>query len=308
MPGQNRSARAARRNAPLQTRVALFWKVIFFIVLLGCALGAIGAVAKPGGDLVLTSASTANAGILWWLCRRGQRSFRFSRVIEGRGLLLNSIMAAPLGRYLLAGFARDHSIVSARAMLLADGYVSMLQVCGMALMLAIRAALIPSTPRRTILVTALYGVPSILVTTVLVPTAEGGLAWRALDSGAYPELPATLAMMWGVAIITCAVIWWVIYGLRAEVRFTSSTRRRSSRYAASICSRLRCRLRSAWVEPFPRISRRLSWRASPRSARVARVGRGHARGVARVRRRREVRRRATRHPDGTTDRHDHGAR
>ena len=58
----------------------------------------------------------------------------------------------------------------------------------------------------------------ILVTTALVPVADGGLAWRALDSGAYPWLPATAAMMWGFAIITCTVISWVIYGLRAEVR------------------------------------------------------------------------------------------
>jgi hypothetical protein len=221
MPSQRPSPvseNSEEERAFLQARVALFWKVIFFIVLLGCALGVIGAVAKPGGDLVFTAASTANAGILWWLCRRGQRSIGFSRVMEGGGLLLNATMSAPLGRYLLAGFARDHSIASAQAMLIADGYVSMLQLCGMALMLAIRAALIPSTPRRTIIVTALYGVPSILVTTVLVPTANGGLAWRALDSGAYPELPATLSMMWGFAIITCAVISWVIYGLRAEVR------------------------------------------------------------------------------------------
>ena len=35
---------------------------------------------------------------------------------------------------------------------------------------------------------------------------------------AYPWLPATAAMMWGFAIITCTVISWVIYGLRAEVR------------------------------------------------------------------------------------------
>ena len=138
--------------------------------------------------------------------------------MEAGGLLFNALMSAPLDRYLLAGYIRDHSLVSAQAIVLADGYVSMLQVCGMGLMLGIRAALIPSTPRRTIVVTALYGVPSILVTTVLVPTAHGGLAWRGLDSGAYPELPATLSMMWGFAVITCAVISWVIYGLRAEVR------------------------------------------------------------------------------------------
>jgi serine/threonine-protein kinase len=166
---------------------------------------------------VFTVASTANAGIFWWLARRGERSARFSRRLESGGLLLNSTISALLGRYLLAGFASDHSLGSAEATVMADGYLSMLQLCGMSMMVAIRAALIPSSPRRTVVVTALFGLPMILVTAVLVPTGAG-LAWRMLDSGAHPWLPASLVMIWGFAVITCAVISWVIYGLRAEVR------------------------------------------------------------------------------------------
>ena len=205
-------------RALLQTRVALFWKVIFFIILLGSGLGLIGAVREPGLDLLVTLASTANAGVFWWLSRRGTRSIRFSRMMDSGGLLLNSAIGALTGRYLLEGFAREHSLVSAEAVTMADGYVSMLQLFGMAMMVAIRAALIPSSPRRTFIITALFVVPMILVTTLVVPVADGGLAWRALDSLAYPWLPATAAMMWGFAIITCTVISWVIYGLRAEVR------------------------------------------------------------------------------------------
>ena len=221
MPSQRPSPvseNSEEERAFLQTRVALFWKVNFFITLLSSGLGAIGAVAQPGVDLMLVLASTANTGILWWLCRRGERSIRFSRLMESGGLMLDSTISALLGRYLLAGFARDHSLVSAEAVMMADGYVSMLPLSGMAMMVAIRAALIPSSPRRTIIVTALFGAPMILVTTLVVPVADGGLAWRALDSGAYPWLPATTVLMWGFAIITCTVISWVIYGLRAEVR------------------------------------------------------------------------------------------
>jgi len=202
----------------LQTRVALFWKVIFFITLLSGGLGAIGVVAQPGVDFLLVLVSTAQAGIFWWLCRQGDRSIRFSRLMESGGLLLNSTIGALLGRYLLTGFARDHSLVSAEGLTMADGYVSMLELGGMGMMVAIRAALIPSSPRRTAIVTALFGAPMILVTTVLVPVADGGLARRGLDSDAYPWLPANLVMMWSFAIITCTVISWVIYGLRAEVR------------------------------------------------------------------------------------------
>jgi eukaryotic-like serine/threonine-protein kinase len=205
-------------RAFFQSRVALFWKVIFFIILYGSGLGAIGAVAKPGVDLFITLASTANAAFFWWLSRRGERSIRSSRLIESSGLFTNSIIGALTGRYLLVGFARDHSILSADGAMMADGYVSMLQLFGMAMMVAIRASLIPSTPRRTIAVTALFGIPMILVTSILVPTAEGGLDWRPRDSGAYPWLPVTIVMMWGFAVITCTVITRVIYGLRAEVR------------------------------------------------------------------------------------------
>ena len=205
-------------RAFLQARVALFWKVIFFIILLGTGLGAVGAVARPGVDLVLTIVSAANAGIFWWLCRRGERSIRFSRWMDGGGLLLNSLMSAVLGRYLLAGFASEQSLATAQAVDVADGYISMLQLTGMVMMSAIRAALIPSSPLRTIVVTALFAAPMVVVTAAVVPVAGGGLAWRALDSGALPWLPATAAIMWGFGIITCAVISWVIYGLRAEVR------------------------------------------------------------------------------------------
>ena len=221
MPSQSPSpvsASGEEERAFLQTRVALFWKVLFFIILLGSGLGAVGAIAKPGVDLLLTLTSTAQAGIFWWLCGRGERSIRFSRRMEAGGLLINTTVGALLGRYLVAGFARDHSIASADGALMADGYLSILEQSGIAMMVAIRAALIPSLPRRTIIVTAIAGAPIILVSALLVPAADGGLAWRALDSGAYPWLPANTAMMWGFAIITSTVISWVIYGLRTEVR------------------------------------------------------------------------------------------
>jgi serine/threonine-protein kinase len=198
--------------------VALFWKVIFFIILLSSGLGVVGAVAKPGLHLALTLASTANAGIFWLLTRRGERSIRFARFSEAGGLLINALINALLGRYLLADFAGDHALVSAEAVVVADGYVSMMQLAGMAMMLAVRAALIPSTPLRTVVITGVFGVPMLVATTLLVPMGDSGLAVRASDSIAYPFLPATIAMLWGFAVITCAVITRVIYGLRAQVR------------------------------------------------------------------------------------------
>jgi serine/threonine-protein kinase len=217
-PPSSGTDNSEEERAFLQTRVALFWKVMFFIVLLGSGLGAVGAVVEPGIDLVFTLASTAQAGVFWWLCRRGVRSIQFSRGMESGGLLLNSVINALTGRYIFAGFARDHSVVGEQAAVMADAYVSLLQLGGMAMLLAVRAALIPSRPRRTIVLTALFGAPMILVNSLLVPTAEGGFAVRALDSGAFPWVPANLVIMWGFAILTSVAISWVVYGLRAEVR------------------------------------------------------------------------------------------
>ena len=206
-------------RAFLQARVALFWKVMFFIDLLAIGLGAVGAVVnEPGPDVLLTLASGTQASVFWWLSGRGVRSIRFSRAMESGGLLLKSFSGTLTGRYLFAGFARDLPVVGAQATVLADAYVSLMQLCGEALLLAIRAALIPSRPRRTLVVTALFGVPKILVNSFVVPTAGGGLALRATDSGGFPWLPMNFVIIWGFAIITSVVISRIIYGLRAEVR------------------------------------------------------------------------------------------
>jgi hypothetical protein len=181
-------------------------------------LGALGTIVDPGPDLLLTTASGVQAGVFWWLCKRGVRSIRFSRAMESGGLLLSSALGALIGRYIFAGFAREHSVTNGQATVLADAYLGLMQIGGTALLVAIRAALIPSRPRRTIVVTALFGAPMILVNSLVVPTADGWLTWRAPDAGATPWLPLNMVVMWTFTIITCATISWVVYGLRAEVR------------------------------------------------------------------------------------------
>ena len=221
MPSQSAapvSENSEESRALLQTRVALFWKIMFFLNLLSTGLGALGAIAKPGSlDVAVIMAQTAQTGAFWWVCRRGKRSMRFSRAMESGGLLLNLSAGAMMGRYVVTEFVRDHSLVTSEGSMMTDAYITMLHVAGLGLLLAIRAALIPSTPRRTVVVTAVVGMP-LVASTFLMPITGARLAWRALDSSAYPWLPTTAAMLWGYVIITCTVISWVIYGLRAEVR------------------------------------------------------------------------------------------
>jgi hypothetical protein len=204
-------------RAYLQQRVALFWKVMFFLCLFGVVMGGMGAVAKPGVDFLITIGLAVEAGAAWWLCGRGQRSARFSRWIEAGALLLNATGSAVLFRYTLAGFVRDHAIVTAEGFVMADGYVSMLQLAGTAMMVAIRGAFIPSDPRRTILLTAAVGAPIIVTSSIVIPTL-GGLGWRPLDSSAFPWLPISAVMVWTFVSVTCAVITNVTHGLRVAAR------------------------------------------------------------------------------------------
>jgi hypothetical protein len=205
-------------RALLQSRVALFWKVMFFVTLLGAAFGAVGAVVDPHGlELGVSIAQTAQTGLFWWLLRRGERSVAFSRALELGGLLVNLTAGALLGRFVVEQFAIKHALVTLEGALMTDAYVSLLHVAGYGLWLAVRAALVPSRPRYTIFVTAICGVP-LVACDLLVPSGTGGLVWRLHSPEAYPWLPATAAMVWLFTVVTCTVISWVIYGLRAEIR------------------------------------------------------------------------------------------
>lgn len=168
-------------RAFLQTRVALFWKSLFIIALIASGLGAIGTIIQPGLDSLLNFASAVQAGVFWWLCQRGVRSIRFLRAMEGGGLLLSSMISAPHGYYLSAAFIREHALVGSQAAMLAEAYLTLMQVAGLALILPIRAALIPSRPRHTVAMSVLFGVPPILLNSLFVPSADGALVARPLD-------------------------------------------------------------------------------------------------------------------------------
>ena len=201
----------------LQRRVALFWKVMFFVCLFGVCIGATGAFAKPGLDFVITVGLAVEAGVAWWLCRGAPRSIRFSRRVEVGALLLNAAGSAVLFRYTFAGFVRDHALVTQEGVLMADAYVSMLQLGGTSMMVALRAAFIPSAPLRTFLLTVAVAAPMILGTCVLVPTPQNGLALRAFDASLL-WVPGSACVIWVFVSVTCTVISWVIFGLRIQVR------------------------------------------------------------------------------------------
>src|SRR5438093_1181750 len=101
-------------RAFLQSRLALFWKVLFCFTLAGGVLGlAGGGMVKPGPDTAITFGAIGLSGALWWACRRGKRSVRFCRIMDGGGLLVVAVVGTFLTRYILVGFIREHSVVTA---------------------------------------------------------------------------------------------------------------------------------------------------------------------------------------------------
>jgi hypothetical protein len=206
------------KRAFLQARVALFWKVLFFFMLGASVLGSLSAFKSVGADLIVDIVLAFEAGVFWRLALRGRPGVRFLRTLELAGLLIFFSCSSFLPRYVLIGFARDQAVATAEGALMADAYMSSLGLVGSALMITIRAALIPSSPRRTLLYSALAGIPTILTPTFVTPDALGGLTLRALDSAAFPWLPAGLVMVWGFVIATCTVVSSVIFGLRKAVQ------------------------------------------------------------------------------------------
>ena len=205
-------------RAFLQARLGLYWKVLFIFTAAGALLGLLGPMGKPGMDLVITFGNVVMNGVLWQVFRRGKRSIRFSRILESAALVTSGVIGVFLTRYLLAAFAVEHAIATSEGMLMADAYICMIDLAPLAMFLAIRAALVPSKPRRTAILTAAIAAVKITLNALLVPTGDGAIALRDAAQGAYPWLPSTLVMMWMIAVITCTVISWVIFGLRAEVR------------------------------------------------------------------------------------------
>jgi serine/threonine-protein kinase len=191
---------------------------MFFIMAFASILGAFGPISGPGPDFFVDVGLATLAGALWWLCRTGRRSVRLVRTAELVGLLLYFAGSSFLGRYVLAGFVRERGLGTAEGALMADAFLSALGLVGSALMIAVRAAVIPSSPRRTLLYTVLVGVPILATPTLLVSASNGGFALRALDSAAFPWLPTALLIVWSIVVFTCTVISRIIYGLRVQVR------------------------------------------------------------------------------------------
>ncbi len=217
------SSHSEDERAFFQQRVALFWKAVFLIAL--CA-NSVGLILDPAsftrtGD-VLNRVSTLFFGLLWLFCRRGRRSWKTLLAVEWVGLAVVVAVMALMGRYLasesVAEFVK-HSpgphpgpLALSKA---ADAYVSTMVLMGGGLMFVVRAALVPSPPSRTLVLTVLLGLPFVAVPLLFAPVVGP----PALRTASFPIVSVMgYTVWWAVVAAAATLVSSVVYGLRTEVR------------------------------------------------------------------------------------------
>ena len=218
------SSRSEEERAFFQGRLALLWKAVFLIAV---GTDVVELLVDPASfartAALLDRVSTLFFGLLWLLCRRGQRSWKELLAVEWVGLAVVVGVVTLDGRYLaaesIAHFAAQSpgldpgSLAVTKA---ADAYVSVMTILGGGLILALRAAIVPSPPSRTLVLTALLGLPFVAVPFFFAPASVG---LPALRTGSFPVVGAlTYSIWWAIVTAGATVISQVVFGLRAEMR------------------------------------------------------------------------------------------
>ena len=216
-------------RALLQQRVALFGKVMIGAQLVGM----VGLVTlNPSEELwqlwfALYQVQTALAAGTWLICRSGKRSAALVSVLEAVMLLGTAVVASSVSRMLLpevlprfagdaisagdAGFARFVGAVQSA--------IGLEFIVGLSLWAFVRAAIVPSRPLRTFILTALMALPLALstVTRKLPFDAEPNLRANTPDDMIVTNL-IDIIIWWTFITGVCTIVSWVIFGLREQVR------------------------------------------------------------------------------------------
>jgi serine/threonine-protein kinase len=218
------SSRSEEERAFYQGRLSLFWKAAFLISL---GTDVVEIFVDPGSFLrtsaLIDRAGTLSFGLLWLLCWRGRRSWAELRAVEWLGLAMIVAVIALDGRYLAAEsivhFATQSPGLGPGTLALskaADAFISISTILAGGLIFALRAALVPSPPVRTFVLTALLGLPLVWVPFFFAPASSG---LPALRTASFPVVGlVTYALWWGIVTAGATVISWVVFGLRTEVR------------------------------------------------------------------------------------------
>jgi eukaryotic-like serine/threonine-protein kinase len=156
-------------------------------------------------SLYLHAASILPAWALWLVCRKGSRPIRFLETAE--------LSAVTLASWLLVATGVFMPLLMMPPLLVA--------FVGGAI-LTVRATYVPSTPRRTLWLGVIVGVPYLVMTYYVTSrwTPDLVASARAIFGKEVPDLPVlpVAAGWWAVNIAISTAASYVIYGLREKVR------------------------------------------------------------------------------------------
>ena len=214
----------------LQKRLALFAATLAGISLLGCAAQFMS--IRPGvvGSLpfALMLAMTVSDFALFALMRGPARSTGALRLVEALFLLWVAVLTGLIAHAVpIANMAlREAEDVYTGEQFFVDlgasgsfAYVVMCCVLASTQTYALRAALVPSSSRRTLALTVLGGFVLALVSSVPLSgwapdeALRAAIRWEALLA-----INIGIVIWWVMTTIICVVISHVIHGLRREVR------------------------------------------------------------------------------------------
>ena len=209
----------------LQRRLALFALVLFC----GHAFGLVGDVINVASkgelhplQIFVWIAGLATGG-LWLVMRTGQRSVVFSRRVDEAAIAVSAVTvcvnAPVVESYVYPVLQGDEPLTAANARAFGTAvhaYVLMGLTLGLTFAVMLRAALIPSSPVRTAMLTGIAGLPLVLAAPlgmleIMSPIGLGSISSERMQAA------TSVAIWWGLTTVVSTISSWVIYGLRAEV-------------------------------------------------------------------------------------------
>jgi serine/threonine-protein kinase len=169
--------------------------------------------------------------LLWMVCRRGSHSRRFVRAVESASMMGSAVAVSLMGRHIAPqaleltaeGGGFDLTAIDPEAFSVLAG-VQLEQVLvslmlGLAFGYVLRAALVPSTVRRTAWITIPVIVPLIaLFVFDWVPLAADRSLREAIGPHQTVQLLVNVFIWWTLVTIVCVAISRIIHNLRREIR------------------------------------------------------------------------------------------
>jgi eukaryotic-like serine/threonine-protein kinase len=160
---------------------------------------------------------------MWAVCAWRDWSHRFLRGMDALAAGAITLGVAVMGRYLAANLLPNFEGSSPPTVGLlgaVDAFTSMMIMLGGALMFTFRAAVIPSSPWLTMVITGVLGAPYVVFPVVFEAAVDGEFVIR--GGPVSGEGLVNYIIWWAIVTVACTAISAVIYGLRREVRAAQS--------------------------------------------------------------------------------------